>query len=58
VPQGVENLTAELLALNERRNTLNSESPQIPRQAFERARKGIESGEASYAVDRKRGRNA
>jgi hypothetical protein len=33
------------------RNKLNKESPQIPRWAFIKARKGIEQGEATYAAD-------
>jgi len=37
--------------LNARRNALNGSSPQIPRSAFERARRGIEAGEAKYRVD-------
>jgi hypothetical protein len=35
------------------KDTLNQESPIIPRPAFERARKGIAAGEAAYAVDRR-----
>ena len=38
--------------LNLRRNSLNADSPQIPRKAYERARDGIEAGEADYHVDR------
>jgi hypothetical protein len=34
-----------------RRNDLNASSPQVSRHDFERARKGIESGEARHAVD-------
>lgn len=45
-------LIAELKALNDRRNALNVESPQFSRTAFERARKGIKAGEATYAVDK------
>ncbi len=33
------------------RDSLNESSPQIPRWAFVRARKGIAAGEASYVVD-------
>lgn len=47
----IEELTAALKDLNNRRNTLNAESPAIPRAAFERARKGIEAGETTYLVD-------
>lgn len=41
-----------LEALSKRRNDLNQSSPEIPRGAFEAARKGIAEGEATYAVDR------
>ncbi|HEV7300644.1 MAG TPA: SLATT domain-containing protein [Tepidisphaeraceae bacterium] len=51
-------LVADLKALNERRNKLNAESPQPSRKAFERARKGIEAGEARYAVDAEKSRPA
>ena len=37
--------------LAKRRDDLNAGSPQIPRRAFERARKGIEEGESRHAVD-------
>lgn len=46
-----EQLTSGLKHLNTRRNSLNSESPLIPRRAFLRAQKGIERGEADYKVD-------
>jgi hypothetical protein len=45
-------LVNELKALNDRRNALNTESPQFSRTAFERARKGIEGGEATYATEK------
>jgi len=41
----------DLKKLNDRRSKLNSESQQIPKWAFEKARKGIEEGEAKYKVD-------
>jgi len=41
-----------LKKLNDRRNKLNLESPQIPKWAFRKARKGIEEGEASYKIDK------
>jgi hypothetical protein len=44
-------LVEELKSLSQRRNTLNTESLQCSRKAFERARRGIEQGEATYAVD-------
>jgi hypothetical protein len=43
--------TEDLKKLNDRRNKLNLESHQIPKWAFEKARKGIEEGEAKYKVD-------
>jgi SMODS and SLOG-associating 2TM effector domain family 4 len=42
-----------LKTLSKSRDELNLSSPQIPRFAFNRARRGIESGEAAYAVDQK-----
>jgi len=48
---GADKLRGLLAELNARRNDLNSKSHQIPRPAFEKARKGIEAGEARYAVD-------
>lgn len=42
---------ATLKTLSDERDSLNQSSPQIPRRAFERARSGIEAGEASYKVD-------
>lgn len=41
----------DLKKLNDRRNKLNTESDQIPKWAFKKARKGIEEGEAEYKVD-------
>ena len=41
----------DLKKLNDRRNKLNIESHQIPKWAFEKARKGIEDGEAKYKID-------
>lgn len=38
--------------LADQRNRLNQRSPQIPRFAFEKARAGIEQGEADYAIDK------
>ena len=40
-----------LKKLNDRRSKLNSESHQIPKWAFEKARRGIEEGEAKYKID-------
>ena len=41
--------------LSAQRDELNKASPQIPRWAFERARRSIEDGEASYRVDQEPG---
>lgn len=46
-------LATRIAKLNAVRNTLNTESPQVPRRAFEKARKGIEAGEATYEVDKR-----
>ncbi len=45
-------LTRALKALAKERDELNQLSPEIPRPAFVRARRGISAGESSYAVDR------
>lgn len=47
-----EDLRKQLEALSERRHALNGSSPQIPRWAYESARRGIEEGEADYQVDK------
>jgi hypothetical protein len=47
-----EVLTAKLRTLVERKNELNANSPQIPDWAYEKAKKGIEAGEASFEVDK------
>lgn len=48
-------LTSETLkALALRRNELNQGSPEIPRAAFDQARKGISEGEANYKKDREK----
>ena len=44
-------LNTKLRELDQQRNDLNSNSPLIPRRAFEAARKGIEAGEATHRVD-------
>jgi len=44
---------AELKDILADKETLGQESPIIPRSGFERARKGIEQGEADYKVDRR-----
>ncbi len=47
-----EELTPGLKRLTEERDRLNSESPVIPRWAYEKARRGIEAGEAIFKADR------
>jgi hypothetical protein len=44
-------LLESLRALAQERDDLNLSNPQIPRFAFKRARRGIETGEAVYKVD-------
>lgn len=44
-------LVKRLRALSDERNALNEASPEILRPAFERARRGIEQGEAAYRAD-------
>jgi len=44
-------ITDELKKFSEERDRLNRDCPQPPRRAFEKAKKGIEAGEASYEVD-------
>lgn len=39
-------------ALSTRRNELNAASPQVSRGDFEKARKGIDEGEAQHVVDK------
>lgn len=48
-----KDLKKDLLKLSTVRNSINEVSPQIPRWAFQKARKGIEQGESKYAVDSK-----
>lgn len=47
----VADLRGSLKELNDLRNSLNMDSPPIPRLAFNRAKRGIKAGEAAYAVD-------
>ena len=44
-------LLNKVKALTEERDDLNQKSPQIPKWAFRKARKGIEEGEGKYLVD-------
>jgi hypothetical protein len=48
-------LQEHVVALAAERDSLNKKAPQVHRMAFERARKGIEEGEAKYEVDRSSG---
>lgn len=50
----VNELAEAVRTLSKRRNELNGASPQTPRAAFNRARKGIEEGEAKHEIDHKR----
>lgn len=45
-------LTTKLRELVDRKNELNSSSPQIPNWAYRKAKKGIEEGESSFRVDK------
>lgn len=49
---GPEDARNWLDELSKRRDNLNAASPQIPRKAFDLARKGIEEGEATHAIDK------
>ena len=46
-----QKIVNSLKKLNNRKDKLNAKSSQIPKWAFEKARKGIEDGEARYRVD-------
>ena len=48
-----QEIIRHLKELAKQRDELNQNSPQIPRWAFKKARKGIEEGEADYKVDEK-----
>jgi hypothetical protein len=47
----IEELSLGLKTLSARRNDLNKGSPEFPRKAFEKARKGIEEGESKHQID-------
>lgn len=49
-----EDIHMKFEELAERRDELNSSSPQTSRRAFERARKGIEEGELTYKTEENR----
>lgn len=44
-------LTERLKFLSDQKDELNKKCPQIPRWAYQRAKKGIEAGEAKFSVD-------
>jgi len=46
-------LATKLKDFSDQRDKLNRECLQVPKWAFEKARKGIEEGEAAYKVDQK-----
>ena len=47
-----EGLTSQLKSLVDEKDNLNKSSPQIPKSAYKKAKKGIQGGEASFQVDR------
>ena len=48
----IQELTKQLKELAKQRDELNQNSPQIPRWAYKKAKKGIEEGEAEFKVDK------
>lgn len=53
-PEDTCTYSDKLRVLANRRNELNQSSPEIPRRAFKKARKGIDEGEAMYRIDKER----
>jgi len=49
--QDINKLSEQLKLLDEQRSKLNEECPQIPKWAFNKAKSGIEDGEAIYKTD-------
>jgi hypothetical protein len=47
-------LADKLTQLSEQKSKLNQACPQIPTFAYKRAKRGIDAGEAAYAVDEKK----
>lgn len=47
-------LTARIKEFSRRKEQLNRECPQPPKWAYDKARKGIDSGEAGYKVDKEK----
>ncbi len=45
-------IVQQLKILNQEKDGLNLKSPQIPKWAYSKARRGIEEGEADYGVDK------
>ena len=50
-PLSLGEKTEQLRTLSQERDDANETSPQITRRAFQRAREGIEAGEARHAID-------
>jgi hypothetical protein len=50
--ESTELLASQLKSLVDKKNELNSTSPQIPDWAYKKAKKGIADGEASFEVDK------
>lgn len=48
-----KSVSSELKEFSKRKNDLNMSSPKFSRSDFEKARRGIEGGEATYAIDSK-----
>lgn len=46
-------IASQLCELVERKNELNSKSPQIPKWAYKRAKKGIDEGQPDFKVYRR-----
>jgi hypothetical protein len=45
-------LTEKLKFFSEQKSKLNDDCPQVPRWAYNLARKGIDEGEGDYTVDK------
>jgi len=48
-----ETLTEKLKYISEQKNELNRKCPQIPKFAYQQAKKGIDAGQAKFTVDEK-----
>lgn len=53
IEESDQELVKQLKELTKKRDELNQNSPQVPRWAYKKARKGIEEGEAEYTIDEK-----